>query len=681
MVPFLETVKLTKRIKEGEGERILFKDVSLSFKARGLYTIIGQSGSGKSTFLHLLSSLERPSGGEIRFRDKNVCRFKEKDRSAFRKKEIGFVFQSHHLEGNYTVKENLLLPLLLLGIREKEGEARVKKSLKDCSLLHLIDKKASTCSGGEKARIAFLRAVIKEPSILLADEPTGALDKKNATALMEWLKAYSKRHLVVLVTHDLSLAARYADCVLEIKNGDIVCEKQKKAIKTPADCDFRNEKLKKERLFLFYRKSLKSERRKHLFSFVTSFLLFLNFSLFFGFLEGGSSFMREGEDRSLLYLSSSLSKSEKVSLEGSRLTLSRSYRPSKEESLSLLEGLKSAHVENDYSFFFPPSLSYRENGYLKESASFCPIWDITLHNRSRSFLLQGELPKGDSLSFVLINEAMASSLSNPLEDYLDVHYEASFLYDGSKETVLFENRFQVIGIVKDFAFLSLPRVFYSYPAFEERMKETFLSSGESVFEAVSSSKAEDEWNSYSYQVYFDEMDAKRVKQKAKGEIAPFELSNVLWSSQEAFSSLWGLLEGVLIPFLCVIALLSFFSLFSLTRSSYIENRRSLALFDALGMSEKGRLRVFENPLAFILVLSLLLSIAFGGPLSSLLSSLLEHRFGLSSLVALSYTECFGVPFFVPLALLSLIALLLLCGCRLPLFFLSRKSLAKELKDE
>lgn len=681
MVPFLETEKLTKKIKEGEGERTLFKDVSLSFEAHGLYAIIGQSGSGKSTFLHLLSSLEKPSDGKIRFFGEDISHFKEKERSAFRKREIGFVFQSHHLEGHYTVEENLLLPLLLLGMKEKEAKERVKKALEVCSLLPLIDKRASACSGGEKARIAFLRAVIKEPSILLADEPTGALDEKNAIALMERLRDYSKKHLVILVTHDLSLAVQYADCVLEIKNGGIACRKTKKACKRSLDHVPKSEKRKKERLSLLYRKSLKSERRKHLFSFLISFFLFLNFSLFFGFLEGGSSFMREGEDRSLLYLSSSFSKSEKVSLEGSRLSLSRSYRPSKEESLSFFEGLNSVHVENDYSFFFPPSLSYRENGYLKESASFCPIWDITLRNRSRSFLVQGELPKGDSLSFVLINETMASSLSNPLEDYLDVRYEAYFLYRGSKETVLFENRFRVVGIVKDFAFLSLPRVFYSYPAFEERMKETFLSNGESVYEAVSSSKAEDEWNSYSYQVYFDETDAKKVKKKAKAEISPFELSNVLWSSQEAFSSLWDLLEGVLIPFLCIIALLSFFSLFSLTRFSYTENRRSLALLDALGMSAKGRLRVFENPLALILVLSFLLSMALGGPLASFLALFLERRFGLASLVSLSYAECFGIPFLVPLVLLSLIALLLLCGCRLPLFFLSKKSLAKELKDE
>lgn len=573
------------------------------------------------------------------------------------------------------------MPLLLLGMKGKEAEERVTKALRDYSLLPLLDQKASTCSGGERARIAFLRAVIKEPSILLADEPTGALDKKNATALMERLRDYSRKHLVILVTHDLSLAAHYADWLLEIKNGDIVCQKTKKVRKKRLDFDKKRKKRKKERLSLLYWKSLKSERRKYFFSFLTSLFLFLNFSLFFGFLEGGSSFMKEGEDRSLLYLSSSLSKSEKVSLEGSRLSLSRSYRPSKEESLSFFEGLESVHIENDYSFFFPPSLSYRENGFLKDSASFCPIWDVTLQNRTRSFLIEGELPKGDSLSFALINEAMATSLSNPLEDYLDVRYEVSFLYHGSKETVLFKNRFQVVGIVKDFAFLSLPRVFYSYPAFEGRMKETFLSNGESVYEAVSSSKAEDEWNSYSYQVFFDEGDAKKMKKKAKEEISPFELSNVLWSSQDAFSSLWDLLEGILIPFLCTMAFLSFFSLFSLTRSSYIENRRSLALFDALGMSANGRLRVFENPLALILVLSLLLSVVFGGPLASFLSLLLERRFGLSSLVSLSYAECFGIPFLVPLVLLSLIALLLFCGCRLPLFFLSKKSLAKELKDE
>lgn len=683
----LSVRNLSKSIVEGDKKRLLFADVNIDFPSYGLFIVTGPSGSGKSTFLHILASLEKADDGEILYEGKDVMRLSQKEACLYRQRNVAFLFQHHYLDGNLTAIENVIIPLLINDETKADAIRRAERLFADFSLSHLAYKKASLLSGGEKSRVAFLRAVIKEPPLLFCDEPTGALDHKNAIFIMEILKKYAKTHLVLMVSHDLNLAKKFADVFLRLEKGSLSLArkgKQKEEAKTPLPVSDRKEKRNRSGGFSLLRmlgkRKFKKERRKDVISFAIGTMMFLSLLLFFGFWEGGSAFLSDGEDRSLLYLSSSLAKKKKTEISGTSLYLTRMERPMKNEAEEMLSSFPSAHLENDYSFFFPSSLPYRQNGYLKESVSFCPIWDISLSNRSRHFLLEGECPSGSCLDYVLVNEAMAALLDDPIEALIDVSYETNLSYREEKYEFSFSFRFIVLGIVKDFAFLSLPRVYYSYPAFEMKAKEMAVADS-NVYSLVENALPSEEISSYSYHLFFDESDAKALKKTAGEMPLDYELSNVLWSSQEAFSSLWQATKTALLPFLVAEIALAFFALSALINSSFVEQRRFLALLDALGMPKGWRIRFFEDRLAVNSLLSLLFAFLLSYPLAHLCSSLLEARFSLDDLISVPYFSFEGIPLFLPCFFLLMLALLILFAARLPLLWLSRKSLSKELKEE
>lgn len=680
MVAF-EIRNLRKSIKEGDCVRTLFDGVTLDFPSSGLYVIEGESGAGKSTFLHILASMEKADSGQVFYKGEDILKYSQKKGSEYRRDNIGFLFQHHHLDGDLTALENVIVPLLIGGTSKQEAIETARSFFEKMSLGNLCDKKTSSLSGGEKARVSLLRSLAKNPPVLFCDEPTGALDKKNAEFVMRILRKYAADHLVLIVSHDEKTSKKHADAVFLLSKGRI----ERSEGKLKEDKGFTLEKKKnKPRPFhllsMLYKRKFKKEIKRSVISVSMGLLMFSSVLLFFGLIEGGTRFLSDGEDRSLLYLSSKITAKSKVEIQGTSVFLTRSTRPLEKDARKLFEGFDSVHIENDYSYFFPNSLPFRQNGYLHDSVSFCPIWDISLRDRTRSFLLQGEYPSGSSLDYVLINEEMAKKLVDPLGAYIETSYESSFESEGKVENISLSFRFEVLGIVKDFAFLSLPRVYYSFPAFEAKMKETAVGNG-TVYEVVRNSDSDQDVSAFSYNVFFSERDAKGIKELSKEIESKYELSNVLWSSQEGFSSLWKALEIVVIPFLIVEIALAFFALSAITRSSFVEQRKFLAMLDALGMPNDWRYRYFEDVLAANSLLATLLAFIASKPLSSLFSLCLEKKFGLSDLLVVPYSDFMGVPFFLPLLFSLLLVLLLLFAGRVPLYVLSKKSLARELKDE
>ena len=161
-------------------KKYVLKDVTLSFPHHGLVTILGKSGSGKSTLLNMIGKIDKPSEGVIFFDDEDISSFNEKRLSKFRSQSIGFIFQHYHLLDNQTALYNVMLPALISGKGHKEAEEEAIKLLKAFSInSELFNKRCADLSGGERERIAVLRAFINKPQVILADEPTGALDKSN----------------------------------------------------------------------------------------------------------------------------------------------------------------------------------------------------------------------------------------------------------------------------------------------------------------------------------------------------------------------------------------------------------------------------------------------------------------------------------------------------------------------
>ncbi len=210
---------LSKIYGSKDASVIALKDINLTIEEGLLTVILGKSGSGKTTLMNMIGGLDKPNSGSVIVDDVDICKLSAKDLANYRNKKIGFVFQSFYLESSFTVLDNVCMPLMICGIGKKEREARGKEILIKLGLEEKINKKANELSGGQKQRVSLARALINNPDIILADEPTGNLDTKTGKEVMNILKDISKSgKTVILVTHNLD-DAKMADKMINIEDG------------------------------------------------------------------------------------------------------------------------------------------------------------------------------------------------------------------------------------------------------------------------------------------------------------------------------------------------------------------------------------------------------------------------------------------------------------------------------
>ena len=202
--------KICKNFYQGEGVIEVLKDIDFSLEKSSSVAITGPSGSGKTTLLNLLSGLDSPTSGEIIFNKNDIDNLNEKEKALMRNKEIGFVYQFHHLLPEFTALENVSLPMLISGIQNEEALEKSNYLLKRINLNNRVNHKPSELSGGERQRVAVARALSNSPSCLMMDEPTGDLDNYNALNTAETILELSQELKVSLIiaTHDVSLSSK-----------------------------------------------------------------------------------------------------------------------------------------------------------------------------------------------------------------------------------------------------------------------------------------------------------------------------------------------------------------------------------------------------------------------------------------------------------------------------------------
>ena len=220
--PPLRVERLTKRFRQGTTTIEALKDISLNIQQGQFVAVMGASGSGKSTLLHIMGSLDEPTVGKVYFRGKDVFAMTETERSRFRNRHIGFVFQSHHLLPEFSALENVMMPGLIAGRSAAALTSEAKDILGEVGLSHRISHRPSELSGGESQRVALARALLMKPDVILADEPTGNLDTENSKGILDLLQSLNRSMGVslVVVTHDLDLAGKMGRTV-EIVDGRI----------------------------------------------------------------------------------------------------------------------------------------------------------------------------------------------------------------------------------------------------------------------------------------------------------------------------------------------------------------------------------------------------------------------------------------------------------------------------
>lgn len=207
----LSAENLSREFKDGSRSVAVLQNINFSVQAGETLSIVGASGSGKSTFLHLLGGLDKPTSGSVTLMGQRLDKLSEVAKAKLRNKYLGFVYQFHHLLPEFNTLENVQMPLLLAKLNRREAEDRAADILKKVGLSGHLQQRVTDLSGGERQRVAIARALVTNPACVLADEPTGNLDAKNADAVFELLLELNSsiQAALVVVTHDQSLAKRF----------------------------------------------------------------------------------------------------------------------------------------------------------------------------------------------------------------------------------------------------------------------------------------------------------------------------------------------------------------------------------------------------------------------------------------------------------------------------------------
>lgn len=210
----LHCENLCKSYVEGEKETQILKNVTFQLPAKALTAVVGSSGSGKSTLLHLLGGLDHPSSGEVVINGQSLSQLKPVDLSQLRNQYLGFVYQFHHLMADFSSLENVMMPMLIGKQNKSEAKDRAEKMLQSVGLAHRISHCPAALSGGERQRVAIARALVNNPALVLADEPTGNLDRKTTESIFELIQQLNQEQGIafLLVTHDLQLAHKLNHC-------------------------------------------------------------------------------------------------------------------------------------------------------------------------------------------------------------------------------------------------------------------------------------------------------------------------------------------------------------------------------------------------------------------------------------------------------------------------------------
>ena len=221
MPAVIELKNVTKTYKLGDETLNALDSVDFSAQSGEFVAITGPSGSGKSTLANIIGGLDRPSSGSVSVDGNELSKIHDNKLSAYRNRHIGFVFQSFNLQGNNTALENVMLPLVFAKMKNKERKARAADCLKAVGLGDRIKHKPTQLSGGQRQRVAIARALAADPTIIIADEPTGNLDSARGEEIMKLLRDLNKRGItLIIITHDMSIA-RQAQRIVEIHDGNI----------------------------------------------------------------------------------------------------------------------------------------------------------------------------------------------------------------------------------------------------------------------------------------------------------------------------------------------------------------------------------------------------------------------------------------------------------------------------
>lgn len=690
----LRIANLSKKYKlENEKERVVLNNISLTFPNKGLMAILGKSGSGKSTLLNMISLMDEPTNGCVYFHNKNIQKFDLKEKENYRNKNIGIVFQHYHLLENETVLFNIMLPLLMRGEKQKNAEIAAKNLLKTIDFKeNLYKSKCQDLSGGEKERVAILRSLINNPEIILADEPTGALDSKNSNIVMELLKQISKERLVIVVSHNEQLINKYADRIIHVKDGQIeeqkIVEEDTKIVSKVKP----KKEIKQSHWIRALSRSNFVRRIKRNIIAMTSLFIGLTASLLIvGFSNGSSSSIRERTFKQIDYGVSTISKETSQQIPGSKMTLVQMSRPTNEELINSKDYLTRFHIEPNISSLISKYPIIKSGDSRLDELSYNPIYSFIDDSLNKDLLIRGNLPSEETFDEVLINKSGYDYIkkefkSDPIGLILNLHseYEHHFYSDNGQaitDYFVFDKEITIVGMVDDLSFLATPKLYYSYQIAKEYLQETFLvnlSAKENRditwYDMLLECDGSDSLSSYSYQLFLKDYHdnsslndlIKEIPEPLKIDSPSITVSNALFDLISAATLGMELfLIIALVGTTLILGIISF--------SSYTEDKKTSAILTCLGANKKEIFSIYFYENLFICLISLISSFVLSPLLALLTNIIIQNITGFMNMIS--------IPLLAFLIIIPSTLLICAGSTYLPLFFSKKISPKEELAEE
>ena len=698
-MPLIELSKVSKAYLIDKGEKkYVLKDITLSFPETGLISVLGKSGCGKSTLLNLIGGLDKASKGTVYYKGDNIAKYKSKEQVAFRKSEISYIFQHYHLLENQTALYNIMLPCLLNGDSFKVAKEKVLSLINKFSIKEeLLDKKCSKLSGGEKERIAIMRSFISNTNVILADEPTGALDKDNALLVMESLKEAGKTSLVIMVTHNEELAKRYSDRIIHMKDGRVVQDEKIKLINGKHHQVDKERKSNPNWYSKIIAKNFTKRFKRNIFSILAVTIGATASMLIFGFTNGAHDSIMKSAECQFDYGVASISKEKKIVSDESPITLIQTLRADDEEIDELSSEYDFLRFCYSYDSLVTPAPDTYINDKEINNLTYTPVYSFCDSSINKSLLTKGKLPVIDTLNMVVINQTAYDYLKketkgDPLNTYIRLKDGGTFTYytdDIEKPYItdyfVYDRLVEIVGVVKELSFLNTPKIYYSYKALDKYMEETILNNlseylGETSWKDRVMFASNNEYiSNYSHRAFLKNSgDVFQLKEMKKTLKEGYSLNSNALTVEETLFSLVDAASVGMEVFLAIALVGTAMIIGIVSFASYAEDIKDSAILLCIGAKREdiSSLYVFENCLIGIigLAISFIVALISQNPLNHLI----ERFTSLINIIDIPFNSFHGRAFLFPLLIVISALLICILATYLPISFSKKISLKEEL---
>lgn len=667
------------------------KDIKIVFPETGLISIVGNSGCGKSTLLNMLSGVDKPSEGHVCFNGYDINKFSKKERLLYLNNNLGIVFQSYNLLEKETALQNIILPMQIMGKKKKEAVSFGIELLKYVNLSEkLMDKKVNTFSGGEKQRISIARALANKPKVILADEPTGALDSKNSIMIMELLKKISKDTLVVLVSHDRELVDKYSDDIIELKDGKIVNQKHfryKKEIHQKVKFHKPKKNTWSSSLAL---SNLKNRKGRNIIS-----ALSLGFSLIFTFIIVGFSIgskvstSLEGK-KQFDYGMMNLSYETSSNMNSNGMSLVKKTRPTKEDIVKLQSDHQDIVIDYDYSYFFNPALDFALNDNNFSNFLFSPVYSYNSRYVDHDLLMKGIIPKEDVANQILINEIAYKKIKNisgfdPLNNEIFLEFKVPIkTIINSKEindNFIYQTKAKIVGVVEDFSFLATPKIYHSYLAFKDVLTNLKIDDDISYFDLLKAVSDNDPISSYGLFSFLKNIENNQKIENLTTNCKDFVFYSDCFTKEKAFLDLMDAATIGLSLFLVIALLGTALIIGIISFSAYSDDKKEIAILYVLGANKNDVLDIYLYENLFLCLIAIFFSVLLSPILSVLGNKILENFVGVPNLISPLIFNISTTGLLPSILIISLTFIICFLATWIPIKFASGIKLKDELKDD